>query len=145
MTRGQKASLVVLAVLLGTLVGLQIYIQVTQPGPGDPCREHVDCRPEGQCLRISSYRPLPVDPQGDPVTRITNQLVNDVMDPLGPNKELSREAKTDDGYCTVPCTTDEDCPKAMRCGEALSFEPVEFLGPDWIDGKGKPVKLCVKR
>ncbi|MCA9706081.1 MAG: hypothetical protein KDK70_09560 [Myxococcales bacterium] len=145
MTLGQKVGLGMLVGLVGLVAALLIQHELSKPGPGDPCREPRDCYPDAQCLRISSFQPLLTEPGADIVTRSANDMTNQLLDPLAPGKDSLREAPTEGGYCTVPCETDGDCPDTMRCGEALSFPTSSFLGPDWIEGKGQSVKLCVGR
>lgn len=145
MTLAQKISVGVVVLMVLGLAGGLVYIELSQPNVGAPCKEHHECRqPEGQCLKIPAYQAAPIDPQADPIQRSVTEMTNEIFDPLAPDKDFMRSAETLGGYCTQACKSDGDCPKTMRCAEALSFRD-SVLGPDWIDGKGQTVRLCVIR
>ncbi len=141
----QKISLGIVVLMVVGLAVAFVYVELSKPNVGAPCKEHYQCRqPDGQCLKIPAYQPEPLDPGADPLMRSVTEMTNEIFDPLSPNKDSMRPAKTLGGYCTQACQSDDDCPKTMRCAEALSFRN-SMLGPDWIDGKGQSVQLCMIR
>lgn len=147
MTRSQRIRTALWLLVGGGAIAAVVVLHVIEPDPGDPCVTVADCGPRATCLRISAYRRTALPDENDPVGRAAQQAADDILDPLAPGKTMIRDAPTDDGYCTVTCERDEDCPSSMRCDQAFAFREAQDLRlpAGRIAGQGRAVPVCVRR
>ncbi|MCA9618338.1 MAG: hypothetical protein KC731_04935 [Myxococcales bacterium] len=146
-----SAKLGLAAVLLLPLagIGLNAAQWLQRAAVGEPCTSDRACRSE-RCLRITAS-PQPWrapatsfgDPELDAQLQDSLDRIADRMDPLSPNRDDGRFVKTVEAYCTDDCTSDDDCPAGLTCGEVRRFA-VGPLGDDFIEGRGIVERACVK-